>query len=197
MAYFTDKFTNKHYLQSGQQAPNFLAVDVKGTQVELNYNRSGYLLLAFLRYAGCPWCNLAIHRLTLEHELLRKSGCSVVAFVQSSKDNIIKNIYERHEHVPDFPVIADHTMEVYRRYGVQPSALKTASMMRQVPHWVRAVSKGFTNSTVDGSLFLAPATFLLSPYARDIVRADYNANLFEHDTFTNLYESMAYHKINN
>ncbi len=53
-------------------APKFRVVDVFGRNINLTDYTEGYSLLVFLRYSGCPWCNLAIHRLSLEYERLKK-----------------------------------------------------------------------------------------------------------------------------
>ncbi len=183
-------------LQAGQAAPTFTAIDVCGKKVSLEDNKSQYVLVLFLRYAGCPWCNLAIHRLTLEQKILKDNNCSVIAFVQSSKENIMKNIYERHLHAPHFPVIADHEMKNYKKYLVRPQASAPAKLLRSIPYWVHSVRKeGFTNENIDGNLFLVPASFLLAPYSRKIVRVDYTADLYDHKTFSRIYESIARDKL--
>ncbi len=184
-------------MKIGDLAPLFSATDVKGKKVSIKDYHDKYLLVVFMRYAGCPWCNLAIHRLSLEHKLLLNSDCSVIAFVQSSKENIINNIFSIHEKKPPFPVISDQLMSTYAKYKVIPSALGAAKMISFVPHWVHAVRKGgYKQKNIDGSLFLVPAAFLITPYSRKILRADYSANMYDHETFSDVYNTIAEHKIN-
>ena len=76
-------------LATGMRAPQFTAVDVFGKKVTLSSNKDRYTLVVFLRYAGCPWCNLALHRLAMEQQLLKESRCDIIAFIQSSKENMI------------------------------------------------------------------------------------------------------------
>ena len=183
-------------LEPGQIAPSFSSTDVMGKKVDLTSNKSKYVLVVFLRYAGCPWCNLAIHRLALEQKLLRDNNCTIIAFVQSSKENIIKNIYDRHEQKPLFQIVADHEMENYKKYLVHPSAAAPAKLVKSIPYWVHAVRKGgFKNGDIDGNLFMVPASFLIAPYSRKILRADYTANLYEHSTFSKIYDTIARHKL--
>lgn len=183
-------------LTVGSIAPQFSLADVEGRIVSIDDNANKFLLVAFLRYSGCPWCNLAIHRLVFEQPILADSNCKIVTFVQSSKENIVKNIYERHQKPPQFPVIPDQKMNIYKKYGVIPSLTKSVSLIREVPHWVHAVrDKGFGNKNVDGSLFLAPALFLLAPHSREIVLTEYPANLFEHSTFSRVYDAIFAHPI--
>ena len=90
---YTDYMKKK--LSVGQTAPFFEATDVNSQAIRLTDDENKHTLVVFLRYAGCPYCNLALHRLTLEAELLKENRCRVVAFIQSSQDNIVKNIYKQ------------------------------------------------------------------------------------------------------
>ncbi len=186
-----------HKLRAGDLAPRFSQTDITEKLVSLNYAKNKYRLIVFMRYAGCPWCNLAIHRLVLEQQLLKNSGCSVIVFVQSSKENIVGNIIERHERKPQFPIIADPYMKIYKSYGVRPSITHTSKMIKNIPHWVHAVKNGgYEQKNIDGNLFLAPAAFLISPNKGKIIRADYSIDMFEHESFSHIYDSIADHELN-
>lgn len=178
-------------------APQFSVTDTAGQTIQLSDYKKGYTLVTFLRYAGCPWCNLAVHRLAMEQPLLRDSGCSVIAFIQSSDQNIKSNIFERHEVKPLFPIVSDNDMEIYRRYDVTPKKLRAiAHQIKHIPDWVHSVSKeGFVQESIDGNLFLAPAVFLISPRDQKIIRADYNADLYKHESFTDIYDAITHHKL--
>lgn len=180
-------------LSPGQNAPLFRRKDTSNHTVSLADYSKTFTLVAFLRYSGCPWCNLAVHRLAMEYPLLKDSRCEVVAFIQSSKDAIQENIFNRHDVTPLFPIIADSTMETYKEYGVGTSTIRGLKhQIKHIPAWVRSVSKeGFTQTSIDGNFFLAPALFLLSPGEQKIIRADYNADLYKHESFTAIYESIA------
>lgn len=173
---------------------NIKTVDAQGNTFELKNVKQQYALISFLRYAGCPWCNLSIHRLVMEHKLLGQSGCEIVAFVQSSTENIQKNIYKRHAVQPKFPVIPDQKMLFYKQFGIKPSYKSTKKMIEDIPHWVHAVKDhGFKQGTVDGSLFIAPALFLVHIPSMKIIYADYAADLFAHETFSPIYEKILTH----
>ncbi len=60
-------------LTAGNIAPDFTVTDVKGKTISLSDYKGKAVLLVFLRYAGCPWCNLALHRLTLNISYLKKA----------------------------------------------------------------------------------------------------------------------------
>jgi len=168
--------------------------DAKGLKFELKNVNQPYVLVSFLRYAGCPFCNLSIHRLVMEQDLLKQSRCDIVAFVQSTAENIEKNIYTRHIVKPDFPIIPDQKMKFYKQFGIKPSYKTTKKMIEDIPHWVHAVRHhGFKQGTVDGSLFIAPALFLVHIPTMKIIHADYASNLFEHETFSPIYQKILTH----
>lgn len=168
-----------------------------GDAVSLSKYEGKFVLLVFLRYAGCPWCNLTIHRLSLESKLLAKQGCDIIAFVQSSKDNIMSNVYDKHVVKPPFPIIADPNMDIYKRYGVQVSAMKSfqavARSIAKIPHWVHAVKEhGFKQQKLDGNLFVVPAMFLVKSSPQTIVFAAYGSNFYDHETFATVYRHLVF-----
>lgn len=182
-------------LKVGDSAPLFWERGVKGEIVNLDKHTHEYTLIAFLRYSGCPWCNLAVHRLTLERQMLQDNGCRVIAILPSKRESIQKNIYERHATQPDFPIVSDNERELFKKYAVAPSVVRTARQIKHVPHWVHAVNdEGFKQTSVDGNFFVAPAMFLIDQDLK-IIKADYNANLYEHETFTKIYETIAVNQL--
>jgi peroxiredoxin len=176
----------------GDQAPTFTVVDTFGKQVVYNGPRTRSLLIAFLRYSMCPFCNLAIHRLTVEYPILQSSGIDVVAFVQSSSGNIRKHIYDSHAEQPPFPIIPTQSPDVYKMYGVNPTLTEAPYFLPTIPVWIDRIRKGGLKSIdVDGNLFLAPALFMVSPNGA-ISLAKYKANLYDHALFTEIYETAAH-----
>lgn len=179
------------YLQAGKPAPRFVVEDVFGKPVRLEDYKNTYVLVVFMRYAGCPWCNLAIHRLSMEYKLLAKSGCRVIAFVQSEPDNVRKNIYDRHALRPPFAIIADKDRHVYDQYKVKESKIALGRSLKKLPYWVQAVREhGFKQATVDGNVFMVPAMFLISPDSQEVVMAKYAQDFYEHETFTAVYQHL-------
>ncbi len=177
-------------LEVGDRVPEFWTRDVNGTEVDSKKFKQNTLIV-FLRYAGCPWCNLAIYRLAHEHKLLKKNGCSVIAFVQSTEENIDKNIVTRQESPLPFPIISDQQQDFYRLFGVQPKAAKTAKhMVKNASHWIDAVfNKDFKQTNMDGSFFMVPAYFLIDK--NGIIQVvNYEASFYEDSTFTPIYEQL-------
>ena len=171
-----------------------MTVDAYGKKIDLSAYNKKYVLVAFMRYAGCPYCNLAIHRLSVEYPLLQKNGCDVVVFVQSESDEIIKNIYDRHKLKPPFPIVPDLAKRFYDVYGVQSSKKAFfGGQVKALPYWLESVGKhGFKPGKLDGDYFLVPAMFLISTKTHKIVTARYGSSFYDHETFTNIYESLTF-----
>lgn len=179
-------------LKTGQPAPAIHAKDVFGATVDLGNFQKDYVLVAFMRYAGCPYCNLAIHRLSVEYAMLQQNGCDVVVFVQSEANEVIKNIYDRHELRPPFPIIADMAKRFYDMYGVQSSKrMFFDSQIKTLPYWLESVGKhGFKQGKMNGDHFLVPAMFLIRTKDQKIATAKYGTSFYDHETFTNIYEIL-------
>lgn len=171
--------------------PNIKAKDVFGKTIEFRKLKSEYVLLVFLRYAGCPWCNLAIHRLRLEYKELTANKCEVIAFVQSDTESILKNIYERHDPKPPFSIIPDSEMVFYKMYDVKPSVAGFVRGLIKFPEWLKAHNElGFKQTEVDGKFFMVPGWFLYSNRTNKIVKQQRGISLHSHEAFLDIYESL-------
>lgn len=177
-------------LRPGDLAPQFTAHNVCGPDVHLEDYKNKYTLVVFLRYAACPWCNLTIHRLTLEQERLKKAGCEIIAFIQSDPQNIIDNVYKRHEHTPQFPIIADQKRTHYKQYYIHDSKSATLKSIADIPFWVKSITKGYPQKKVDGDLFLVPASFLIGPGEQKVVSAHYSTSFYDHIVFEEIYSHL-------
>jgi peroxiredoxin Q/BCP len=186
--------TNK--VAIGATISDIKTTDARGNAFKLSNLKKSYALVAFLRYAGCPFCNLSVHRLAMEHSLLLDSNCDIVAFIQSDTKEIDKNIYKRHAVTPKFNILPDNDMKYYKRFGVKPSYKYSAKFIKDIPHWVHAVRHhGFAQGKVDGSLFIAPAMFIIHIPSMKVIHADYASDLFEHETFSPVYEKILTHSL--
>ncbi len=183
-------------LSAGQPAPQFSVRDVLGKQVSSARPEARYILLVFLRYSGCPWCNLAIHRLTLEYPVLQENGCEVITFIQSPAQEVIDNIYARHARKPPFPIIADPDNKYYDLYEVKTSYTAAVKSLRRVPFWLHSVKKhGYKQPRIDGNLFMVPASFLVSARTNKILKTSYGTDYYDSDAFMDIYESVFFKEL--
>jgi peroxiredoxin len=182
-----------HRLGINQKVPKIRTKDIFGSAVDLAEYKVGYSLLVFLRYSGCPWCNLAIHRLSIEYERLHKERCNVVAFIQSDKQSVIENIYKRHPLKPQFPIVADKQMKFYKQFGVDSSITGTFATITKLPYWLESVRKlGFRQKKLDGNFFLVPAWFLVNNTTGKIVKSERGVSFYNHETFLSIYDSLTF-----
>lgn len=183
-------------LKAGDTAPDFTREDFTGQKITLSDYKSNNVLLCFFRYAGCPLCNLALHRLALAYKDLEPTGLKVIVFIQSEPENIQKNIYERHEPKPPFPIIADPKREIYDQYAVKDSKAAAIKSIRKVPSWISATVKGFQQATFDGSLTLVPAQFLINKGDQTIYKANYGVDYYDHLAMIEITEFAQFGKEN-
>ena len=179
-------------LKVGDKMPDFWTRDITGKEVD-SRNLKKNTLVVFLRFAGCPFCNLAIYRLGHEYKLLKKSGCDVLAFVQSTEDSIETNIIQQQEMTPPFPIVSDQQQDIYRLFGVAPNAARAAKYTAlNASHWIDAVfNKKFKQTSFEGSAFMVPAFFLVDK--NGIVQlANYDASFYEDSIFTPIYEQLTF-----
>ena len=80
------------FLRAGQSAPDFTMMDAKGGRFTLSdFKGKSSVVLVFLRYAGCPICQLALHDLKDAYDEFAARGAEVAAFVQSPAETIKKS----------------------------------------------------------------------------------------------------------
>jgi len=182
-------------LHAGDAAPNFSVTDINGQPFVLSERRDRPVLVAFLRYSGCPWCNLTLHRLILEFPLLQKENCDVVAFVRSSESDIQKHIFDRSGLKPPFPVIADPDKTIYKEYGIYRSITPALKAVRDIPAWAKTLNEHnfVKGGSVNGDYFTVPAAFLITPGPEPtIIRSLYDVSLYTHEAFRPVYEQLVF-----
>ena len=93
---------------------------------------------------------------------LEAQGITVVCFVQSTREDIVKNVINRHDPKPPFIIVPDPNKIIYGLYAVEESALKYFTSLRKAPEWIYSSYKlHFKQPEVDGSVNLVPAQFLI------------------------------------
>jgi peroxiredoxin Q/BCP len=157
-------------LKQGDIAPEFSVKDAKGGDVRLSSFTGKKTLLVFFRYAGCPFCNLALDRLLAAYPRLASRGLNVVAFFQSNLELTERYIMKRH--IVPFPVVPDPERVVYERYGIESSVMAAVRTALHLDDFVLAWHRGYRQPAIDGDFFLVPAVFLIDKDLR-VRKADY------------------------
>lgn len=178
-------------LTDGNQAPSFSVEDIFGEKVEINTTNGQKVLLSFFRYSGCPWCNLAIYRLTQMAPDLEAQGVKVVCFVQSNRENIIHNVINRHDPKPPFTIVPDPNKIIYGLYAVEENALKYFTSLRKAPEWIYSSYKlHFKQPEVDGSVTLVPAQFLIDADGT-LIKVHYGTDYADDMTYSEIKAAIA------
>ena len=161
-------------LQAGDSAPNFEIYDVEGNLITLAQFRGRKVMLAFFRFAACPFCNLRVHELAAKYPLL-KNKIEIIAVFQSPAETL-----DKHRIAQKLPVhiVPDPAMGLFSLYQGELSWSKFMSAHTLKAHkWIQGVATGaFDGGTTLGELRLAAADFLIDEqgiihrahYGRDI-----------------------------
>lgn len=145
-------------LKVGDTAPNFSLPELKGSDFQLSHNSTRMTLIAFHRFAGCPFCNLRLHQLIQRHAAW-KDRLDVVVVFDSSLANLQAHAVE---HQPPFPILADQQNTAYQAYGIEHSwfgVMKGA--ICRFPTMLQALSKGYLPKSMEGKMNTMPASFIL------------------------------------
>ncbi len=110
-------------LREGQPAPAFTIADVLGNNLSLEGLRGRSTLLAFMRDAGCPICELRLAQLGEKADSLKKAGTRVVLIYESDVATMRRYLVDK-----DYPFtfVADPDGELHARYGLENSLAKVA-----------------------------------------------------------------------
>ena len=117
-------------LQARQPGRDFAVADVYGQPVSLANLRGHKVLLAFMRNAGCPVCNLRMHQLLEQADYFKAHNLLVVAVYESTPTRLRE--YVADQPLP-FTLIPNPDQSLYQRYGLEVSGSKA---LKSVLHGV-------------------------------------------------------------
>ena len=150
-------------LQKDVTAPAFKINDVYGRQINLEAYKNKKLLIGFFRHAGCPFCNLRVHKLSRAYEELKAMDFEMIFFFESKDKVILRSAF--HRDVSPIPIISDPEKVWYDTYGLEESAHNVK--MSLITSFVQTAFKAKINGVpmhlpTDGeSPSTMPAEFLL------------------------------------
>jgi peroxiredoxin Q/BCP len=150
-------------LEINVPAPVFNLKDIFGRMIDLNAYKDKRVFIGFFRHAGCPFCNLRVHALTKAHQQLKDRGLEMIFFFESKESVLLKSIF--HKEVSPIPLISDPQKNWYDAYGLENSALKSATS--HLTSFVQTAFKAYSQKIPmhlmkDGeSISTIPAEFLL------------------------------------
>ncbi|MDQ3099287.1 MAG: AhpC/TSA family protein [bacterium] len=146
-------------LKKGDRAPNFSIVDSKQEVQSIEKYLGKKVMLSFYRYAGCPVCNLNLHKIISHYEHFSSRGLNILAFFQSTQEKLNDETPTKQQ--PSFPLIPDSEKKVYSLYGVESSIVGLAKSALDIPQWITANAQ-FKQGAFEGDMLLLPAQFLIN-----------------------------------
>jgi thioredoxin-dependent peroxiredoxin len=161
-------------LTAGATAPDF-AFDTpwkKGQKLS-DFTIKGTTVLMFLRYMGCPICQMKIAELKKEFSQFEKRGVSLLVVLQSAPENISRMISEKE--MP-FVIVCDAQERLFTLYGVKPGTIFGYVTPTTIVRAIRATRQGFRHGKYEGNEKQLPATFVIDK-GRKVKYAHYGKNV--------------------
>ena len=154
--------------QVGDPAPDAILLAGGGGRVQLSsFWKERPAVLVFLRYFGCPFCQMHVVKLREDQQLFRDAGAAVVLVGQGSPEEGAG--FCQRKHLP-FPCLLDGEKSAYRAYGLRRRNLAVVVSPRIAVPFVRANLSPETRQRglEGGDFFQMPGTFIVD--AAGIVR---------------------------
>ncbi|PKN17202.1 MAG: hypothetical protein CVU71_16855 [Deltaproteobacteria bacterium HGW-Deltaproteobacteria-6] len=116
-------------------------------------------VLIFLRYYGCPVCQMEMAKIKQDIELVGKKGGRVFVVLQSPPETIAALITR-----DDFPftIICDPEGKVFQLYGVEAGGIFKYLHPAGLVAAIRAVNRGFRHGKFEGKETQLPAAFAMT-----------------------------------
>jgi len=161
-------------LKAGAIAPDFSFDSPWKKGLKLSgFTKKGTTVLMFLRYMGCPICQMKIAELKKEFPLFKKRGVSLLVVLQSTPENITPMISQKD--MP-FVIVCDPHERLFTLYGVRPGSIFGYVTPTTIVRAIRATLQGFKHGTYEGNEKQLPATFIIDK-AGKVKYARYGKNV--------------------
>lgn len=150
------------HLEKGMTAPSFTFQTAWKSGLNLEQSLTGgKIALYFLRYYGCPLCQLEIHNLILDHHKFEEKGLHVFVVLQSAPETLRNEIKENE--IP-FAIICDPDQSLYELYDVR--ALNNESEIKPSPALLSKVEQAkalnIEHGLSEGNELQLPAVFIIN-----------------------------------
>ena len=139
-------------------------------------------VLIFLRYYGCPVCQMDMAEIKREIDLVRKKGGRVFVALQSEQETLASLIKK-----DDFPftIICDPQGKIYQLYGVEAGGIIKYLHPAGLLAAIKAISRGFRHGKFEGKETQLPAAFALN--AQKVIKyVHYGENISDIPSLTKM-----------
>ena len=161
-------------LTLGMNAPNF-TFDTISEQALNFYKAAGgkRSVIFFLRYIGCPVCQMKIRDILNDHEKFNAVGLQVYVVLQSTPASIKEGLAGAK--MP-FAIVCDTEEKVFSLYGVAPGNLFGYLTPSVIMNAMKASRAGFKHGKKEGKEMQLPAVFIVNGDGK-IAYAHYGKNI--------------------
>lgn len=164
-------------LQLGDTAPDFTFDTPWEKGLKFSDCSNGKpAVLVFLRYVGCPVCQMEMADLKKEVGLLENKGAQLFVILQSSPRTVSSFVTAKEDW--PFYIVCDRKSEVFQKYHVAPGGILKYLHPAGLVATIRAISKGYRHGKFEGHETQVPAVFIVDG-SSGIKFAHYGDNLVD------------------
>jgi peroxiredoxin len=164
----------KTKLSVGKTAPDFMFDTPWKKSVKFSsVLKKGRALLVFLRYIGCPLCQMKIAELKKDFSTFKRRNIQILVFLQSDPKNVTEMFSEKD--LP-FTIVCDPKEKIFKRFGVLPGSFFRYVTPKVIARVIKATRRGFRHGKYEGQERQLPAVFLVEKN-RKIAYAYYGKNV--------------------
>jgi peroxiredoxin len=148
-------------LRVGDKAPDFI-FETPWERGRGFYEAAGNkpAVLVFLRYLGCPICQIDMANLKREIGLIEQKGARLFVILQSSPDVVASAT--KKEDWP-FTIICDPKGDLFQLYHVEPGGIIKYLHPAGLVAAIKATLQGYRHGKFEGHETQVPAVFIVAP----------------------------------
>jgi peroxiredoxin len=161
-------------LTAGTAAPDFVFDTPWQKKLKLSeFTGKKTTVLMFLRYMGCPICQMKIAELRKTFGEFEKRKVNLLVVLQSAPANVSAVISEKE--MP-FVIVCDPKERIFTLYGVKPGSIFGYVTPTTIVRAIKATRLGFRHGKYEGNEKQLPATFIIDK-SRKVKYAYYGKNV--------------------
>ncbi len=152
---------NNLQLQKGDKAHDFdFETPWSSRQNFYETLKNNPAVLVFLRYHGCPVCQMEMANLKREIKLFTQKEARVFVFLQSSPEVVASAANE--EDWP-FSIVCDPQGEIFEKYAVEKGGIFKYLNPVGMISAIKAMGQGFKHGKFEGKETQVPGAFTINP----------------------------------
>jgi peroxiredoxin len=174
-------------IAAGMIAPDFtFDTPFKKSQKLAGIVLKGRTVLMFLRYVGCPICQMKIAELKRDFNEFKRRRINLLVVLQSSPENIAGLVGK--DDIP-FEIVCDPKGKLFDLYAVRPGTIFGYVTPTTIMAVIRSMTRGFRHGKYEGNEMQLPAVFIIGTDKR-VTYAYYGRNVADVPETKKLLEAI-------